>query len=104
MDHTFWGRVPGATLPWQERAGCIKQVIDDDFVDRIFLSNDSVRGDVEREKSQPGWYAVYDSQEDSLSETNRRIATEIQRITVENPKRFFSRCEAVGHSSVKAGR
>lgn len=93
MDHTFWGMAPGATLPWQERAGCIKQLIDDGFVDRIFLSNDWVHGDVEREKVNP----------DGMLFTIRKTIPylkqlgvsqrEIQTITVENPRRFFSRSE-----------
>ena len=51
MDHAFWGMAPGATLPWQRRVECIKQLIDAGFVDQLFLSNDWVFGDVEREKS-----------------------------------------------------
>lgn len=83
---------PGATLPWQKRAGGIKQVIDAGFVDRIFLSNDWVHGDVEREKVNP----------DGMLFTIRKTIPylkqigvserEIQMITIENPKRFFSRC------------
>src|SRR4030095_9583070 len=38
MDHTFWGMAPGATLSWQKRADCIKQLMDAGCVDKMFLS------------------------------------------------------------------
>src|SRR5688572_22624139 len=91
MDHAFWGLAPGATLPWQRRVDCIKQLVDAGFVDRLFLSNDWVFGDVEREKVNP----------DGLLYTTRRTIPylkqigvsqrDIRAITVENPKRFFTR-------------
>jgi phosphotriesterase-related protein len=91
MDHTFWGMAPGATLPWQKRADCIKQLMDAGFVDKIFLSNDWVHGDVAREKINP----------DGMLFTIRKTIPylkqigvsqrQIHAITVENPKRFFSR-------------
>lgn len=91
MDHTFWGMAPGATLPWQARADCIKQLIDAGFVDKVFLSNDWVHGDVEREKVNP----------DGMLFTIRKTIPylkqigvserEIQTITIENPRRLFSR-------------
>jgi phosphotriesterase-related protein len=91
MDHAFWGLAPGATLPWQRRVECIKQLIDAGFLDRLFLSNDWVFGDVEREKVNP----------DGLLYTTRKTIPylkqigvsqrEIRAITVENPRRFFSR-------------
>jgi phosphotriesterase-related protein len=91
MDHAFWGLAPGATLPWQRRVGCIKQLVDAGFVGRLFLSNDWVFGDVERDKVNP----------DGLLYTTRKTIPylkqigvsprDIRAITVENPKRFFSR-------------
>jgi predicted metal-dependent phosphotriesterase family hydrolase len=91
MDHAFWGMAPGATLPWQRRVECAKQLIDGGFVDRLFLSNDWVFGDVERDKVNP----------DGLLYTTRKTIPflkqigvsrqAIDAITVENPKRFFSR-------------
>lgn len=90
MDHAFWGLAPGVTLPWQRRVECIKQLVDAGFVDRLFLSNDWVFGDVEREKVNP----------DGLLYTTRKTIPylkqigvsqrEIQTITIENPKRFFT--------------
>jgi phosphotriesterase-related protein len=91
MDHAFWGLAPGAELPWQRRVECIKQLIDAGFVDRLFLSNDWVFGDLEREKVNP----------DGLLYTTRKTIPylkqlgvsqrDIRAITVENPRRFFSR-------------
>jgi phosphotriesterase-related protein len=91
MDHTFWGMASEATLPWQKRANCIKQLVDAGFVDKIFLSNDWVYGDVEREKVNP----------DGMLFTIRKTIPYLKQIgvsqrdihvmTVENPKRFFSR-------------
>lgn len=91
MDHTFWGLKPGATLPWQTRADCIKQLMDAGFLDKIFLSNDWVHGDVEREKVNP----------DGMLFTIRKTIPylkkigvsqrQIHTITVENPKHFFCR-------------
>jgi phosphotriesterase-related protein len=91
MDHAFWGLAAGATLPSQRRVECIKQLVDAGFVDRMFLSNDWVFGDVQREKINP----------DGLLYTTRRTIPflrqigvterDIRVITVGNPKRFFSR-------------
>jgi phosphotriesterase-related protein len=89
MDHTFWGMAPGATLSWQKRADCIKQLMDAGCVDKMFLSNDWVHGDVEREKANP----------DGMLFTIRRTIPYLKQIgvsdqsvramTVENPRRFF---------------
>ena len=94
MDHAFWGQAPGAELSWQRRVECIKQLIDAGFVDRLFLSNDWVFGDVERDKVNP----------DGLLYTTRKTIPylkqigvsqrDIRAITVENPKSFFSRSKA----------
>jgi phosphotriesterase-related protein len=91
MDHAFWGLAPAAELPWQRRVECIEQLIDAGFVDRLFLSNDWVFGDVEREKVNP----------DGLLYTTRKTIPylkqvgvsqrDIRAITVDNPRRFFSR-------------
>ena len=91
MDHAFWGMAPGTTLPWQRRVICIKNLIDAGFVNKLFLSNDWVFGDIERDKINP----------DGLLYTTRKTIPflkqigvsqqAIHAITVENPKRFFSR-------------
>jgi phosphotriesterase-related protein len=89
MDHTFWGMARGAALPWRRRADCIKQLIDEGFVDKIFLSNDWVHGDVEREQVNP----------DGMLFTIRRTIPYLKQIgvtdqsiramIVENPRHFF---------------
>lgn len=91
MDHAFWGLAPGATLHWQNRVECIKRLVDAGFVEQVFLSNDWVFGDLERDKINP----------DGLLYTTRKTIPhlkklgvsqrEIRAITVENPGRFFSR-------------
>ena len=91
MDHAFWGVPPGSTLSWQRRVECIKQLIEAGFVNQLFLSNDWVFGDVERDKVNP----------DGLLYTIRKTIPYLKQIgvsqqaihaiTVENPKRFFSR-------------
>jgi phosphotriesterase-related protein len=91
MDHIFRGTAPGEKVPWQTRARYIKQLIDGGFVDKMFLSNDWVFGDVEREKLNP---------DGMLFNTRKTIPylkqigvshAEIQAITVDNARRFFSR-------------
>jgi phosphotriesterase-related protein len=91
LDHAFWGTAPGATLPWQRRVECIKQLVDEGLVGRLFLSTDWVFGDVERDTVNP----------DGLLYTTRKTIPylkqigvsqrEIRTITVENPARFFGR-------------
>jgi phosphotriesterase-related protein len=91
MDHIYRGMAQGEKVPWQQRAAYIKQLIDAGFVGRIFLSNDWVFGDVERERLNP----------DGMLFTTRKTLPHLKQIgvsqrdidiiTVENPKRFFSR-------------
>ncbi|GFE83413.1 phosphotriesterase [Steroidobacter agaridevorans] len=91
MDHTFWGLAPGATLPWQRRAECIKQVVDAGFAQKLFFSNDWVLGDTAREKINP---------EGMLFTVHRTIPylkqigvtqRDLHTITIVNPARFFGR-------------
>ena len=89
MDHTFWGLASGAALPWQKRADCITRLIQTGYAGRMFLSNDWVHGDVEREKVNP----------DGMLFTIRKTIPYLKKIgvsdqsiramTVENPRRFF---------------
>lgn len=91
LDHIYRGMAQGEKVPWKTRAEYIKQLIDAGFVTRIFLSNDWVFGDIEREQLNP----------DGMLFTTRKTLPylkqigvsqrDIQVITVENPKRFFSR-------------
>jgi len=91
MDHLFRGKAEGEKVSWQRRTEYVKQLIDAGFVDRLFLSNDWTFGDTEREKLNP---------DGMLFNTRRSIPylkrlgvadREIRAITVDNPRRFFSR-------------
>lgn len=91
MDHIFRGMTPGENVPWQERAHYIKQLIDAGFVEKMFLSNDWVLGDTEREELNP---------DGMLFNTRKTIPylkeigvsrRDIRTITVDNPRRFFAR-------------
>ena len=99
MDHINRGLKPDSQLPWQKRAECIKQLVDAGFVDKIFFSNDSEFGSSllpeeardEREKINP----------DGMLFNTRKLIPylkqigvsdrEIHAITIDNPRRFFSR-------------
>jgi phosphotriesterase-related protein len=91
MDHAFRGMTAGEKVPWKTRVEYIKQLIDAGFVGQIFLSNDWVFGDVERDRLNP----------DGMLFTTRKTIPylkqlgvsrrDIHVIAVENPKRFFSR-------------
>jgi phosphotriesterase-related protein len=91
MDHAFWGTAPGATLPWQRRVECVKELVAAGFGRQLFLSNDWVFGDAERDKINP----------DGLLYTTRNTMPYLRRIgvtgqairdmVVENPKHFFGR-------------
>jgi phosphotriesterase-related protein len=99
IDHVFWGAVKSEkgqpeyfenllAVPWQKRAGYVKQLIDAGYGDKIFLSND---WELEREQINPDAF---------LFNTRRTIPylkqlgvseEQIHAITVDNPKRFFGR-------------
>ncbi|MEZ5355621.1 MAG: hypothetical protein R2762_23545 [Bryobacteraceae bacterium] len=89
MDHAFWGAAPRAALSWQRRVECIKELVDAQFVSHLFLSNDWVFGDAERDNLNP----------DGLLYTTRKTIPYLRRIgvsrqaihamVVENPRRIF---------------
>jgi phosphotriesterase-related protein len=99
IDHAFYGAIESAQdhpayikerleVPWQKRAGYIKQLIDAGCGDKVFLSND---WELDREKINP---------DGLLFNTRRTIPylkqlgvsqRDIHTITVDNPKRFFGR-------------
>ena len=91
LDHIYRGMAPGEKVPWKQRAEYVKQLIDAGFVQKIFLSNDWVLGDVEREKLNP------DGMLFSIRKTIpylKKIGISQQQIdviTIENPRRFFGR-------------
>lgn len=99
IDHAFYGAIEPAPnqpgwmtermeLPWQTRAGYIMQLIHAGFGNKVLLSND---WELDREKMNP---------DGVLFNTRKTIPylreigvsqRDIHAITVENPKRFFSR-------------
>jgi phosphotriesterase-related protein len=91
MDHAFWGMAPGAALSWQKRVRSVKHLLDAGFVDRIFLSNDWVHGDVEREKVNPEGMLFTVRKTIPYLRTLGVSDREIRAIMVENPGQFFRR-------------
>jgi phosphotriesterase-related protein len=91
MDHIFRGAARGEKVTWQRRAEYIQQLVDAGFAERMFLSNDWVLGDAEREALNP----------DGLLFNTRRTIPYLQEtgvtqgaidmITIANPRRFFAR-------------
>jgi phosphotriesterase-related protein len=101
MDHLTWGVRPPAAgeklLTWQQRAECLKRLIDAGFADKIFLSNDwyfgiSIAGTGAMEaleRINPDGM-LFDTRKTipylrQLGVTDRDLRT----ITVDNPRRFF---------------
>jgi phosphotriesterase-related protein len=106
MDHLTWGAAADGgngdnakALSWQQRARCVKKLIDAGFGKQIFLSNDWYFGISiaptgfmkEKEKMNP----------DGILFSTRKVVPYLKHIgvseqairamTVENPKRFFGR-------------
>ena len=102
MDHIPWGiqATPGAgtdVLSWQQRAQCMKALIDAGFCNQLFLSNDwyfgisiAKTGVMEaKEKVNPDGI-LFDNRKTipylkQIGVTEQQIRT----ITVDNPRRFF---------------
>lgn len=101
MDHNPQGlRPPAAGLPsWQQRATTVKQMIDAGFTDKLFLSNDWYFGvtiagtgamDVMDKLNPDGMLFVTRKTIPYLKQLGVTDA-QIRAITVDNPRRFFSR-------------
>jgi len=101
MDHNPQGlRPPSAGLPsWQQRAATVKQMIDAGFADRLFLSNDWYFGvtiaatgamDVMDKLNPDGMLFVTRKTIPYLRQLGVADA-QIRTITIDNPRRFFSR-------------
>lgn len=91
MDHTFWGMAPGAALPWQQRANCIAKLVAAGWAGRVFLSNDWVHGDLEREKVNPDGLLFTIRKTIPYLKLNGVSDQAIRAMTVENPRLFFRR-------------
>lgn len=102
MDHMTWGiRTANDqstdTLSWQQRADCIKKLIDAGFSNKIFLSNDwyyglsiTDTGFMEaKEKANPDGILFNSRNTIPYLKQNGVSDQEIRTITVENPMRFF---------------
>jgi phosphotriesterase-related protein len=99
IDHAFYGAVESAKdqpgyikermeVPWQKRAGYIKQLIDAGCGDKLFLSND---WELDREKINPDGLLFNTRKTLPYLKQIGVSPQHIYAITVENPKRFFSR-------------
>lgn len=102
MDHMTWGARDAAeadtkVLSWQQRAQCIKKLIDAGFCNNLFLSNDwyfgisiAGAGAMEvMEKTNPD--GILFNTRKTIPYLKQLGVTEqqIRTITVENPRRFF---------------
>jgi phosphotriesterase-related protein len=99
IDHVFYGATKPAKgqpdyvkylrqIPWQQRAGYIKQLIDAGFGDKIFLSND---WELERDKINPDGLLFNTRKTIPYLKQLGVSQREIHAITVDNPRRFFVR-------------
>jgi phosphotriesterase-related protein len=88
IDHAFYGNIQGAEVSWQKRAEYIKQLIGAGFGDRLFLSND---WELDREKINPDGFLFNTRKTIPYLKQIGVSQRQIHAITVENPKRFFSR-------------
>ena len=99
IDHVFYGATKPAKsepdyvtslrqIPWQQRAGYVKQLIDAGFGDRIFLSND---WELEREQMNPDGFLFNTRKSIPYLRQLGVSQRDIHAITVDNPRRFFGR-------------
>ena len=99
IDHVFWGAVkiekgqPDYVrylrqIPWHQRAGYVKQLIDAGFGDKIFLSND---WELEREKMNPDGFLFNTRKTIPYLRQLGVSQQDIHAITIDNPRRFFGR-------------
>ncbi len=100
MDHTHRGLNADAKLTFEKRTDCIKQLVDAGFADRLFLSTDSEFGGALLPEKARDWRENLDPAEGMLFSIRKLIPRleelrvseqQIQTMTVENPKAFFSR-------------
>ena len=99
IDHVFWGATKPAKgepdyvtslrqIPWQQRAGYVKQLIDAGFGDRIFLSQD---WELEREQMNPDAFLFNTRHTIPYLQQLGVTQQQIHAITVDSPRRFFAR-------------
>ena len=99
IDHVFYGATKPwkgepdyvtslRQIPWQTRAGYVKQLIDAGFGDRIFLSQD---WELEREQMNPDAFLFNIRHTIPYLKHQGVTQQQMHAVTVENPKRFFAR-------------
>lgn len=100
MDHVHRGTSPNFKPSFERRAECIKLLVDAGFADRIFLSQDSEFGGSLLPEEMKDWRDKIDPPDGMLSNTRKLIPylkgigvsdQQIHMMTVENPKRFFTK-------------
>lgn len=100
MDHVHLGLLRNSKVTFERRIECIKLLIDAGFADKIFLSQDSEFGGSLLPEEARDWREKIDPPDGLLFTTRNTIPSltklgvsrrDIHTITVENPKRFFSR-------------
>ena len=99
MDHVHRGLRPEFKPPFDQRADCIRQLVDAGFAGKIFLSQDVEFGGALIPAGKRGWRDTIDPPEGLLFITRTLIPhleqigvppRVIHTMTVENPRRFFS--------------
>jgi len=100
MDHVHRGLLPDVKPSFERRAECIKLLVDAGFADKIFLSQDTGFGASLLPEEKKDWRDKLDPPDGLLFTTLKLIPhlkrlgvreQEIHTITVDNPRRFFSR-------------
>lgn len=100
MDHVHRGLNPDFKPSFTRRAECIKLLIDAGFAGKIFLSQDAELGGALLPEESRDWREKIDPPDEMLFTTHKMIPYLMQlgvskqvihTITVENPRRFFSR-------------
>jgi phosphotriesterase-related protein len=103
MDHVHRGTGPNFKPSFERRAECIKLLADAGFADKIFLSQDSELGGSLLPEEMKDWRDKIDPPDGMLFNTRKLIPylegigvsdQQIHIMTVENPKRFFTKTAA----------
>ncbi len=100
MDHVHRGSSPNFKPSFERRTECIKLLVEAGFADKIFLSQDAELGGSLLPPEMKDWRDKIDPPDGMLFETRKLIPhlkgmgvsdQQIHIMTVENPKRFFTR-------------
>jgi phosphotriesterase-related protein len=100
MDHVHRGLSPAFKPPFERRTQCIELLVDAGFADKIFLSSDAEFGGALLAPDKREWRETIDPPDGMLFNLKTLIPRlkqigvpdrAIRTITVENPRRFFSR-------------